>query len=151
MYIISVYLFSIDILIFSKKICIGYFYTVNFLYHTSEYIFKFINLWNKNYLLPFTCFTNKKKYNICIHYTYIQHTVKGISKTKIITYIQLHPLETMQYMYANWHNFAHNHIQTPCLIQLFTKLPSNVIIDKFGITKKHSYQNYDFFCPGPNE
>ena len=32
---------------------------------------------------------------------YIQHTVKGISKTKIITYIQLHPLETMQYMYAD--------------------------------------------------
>ena len=44
----------------------------------------------------------------------------------------------MQYMYANWHNFAHNHMQTPCLIQLFTKLPSNFIIDKFDITKKHS-------------
>jgi hypothetical protein len=80
---ISVYLFSIDVLKFSKKMCIGYFYTVNFLYHTTEYIFKLINLWNKNYLLSFTCFTNKKKYNnyICIHYMCIQHTEKGISKT----------------------------------------------------------------------
>ena len=66
------------------------------------------------------------------------YTIKGISKTQIFIYIQLHPLETMHYMYADWHNFAHNHIQTPCLIQLFTILPSNVIIDKFNITKKHS-------------
>jgi hypothetical protein len=51
--VFSVYLFSIDVLKFSKKICIGYFYTVNFLYHTAEYIFKFINLWNKNYLLKY--------------------------------------------------------------------------------------------------
>jgi hypothetical protein len=45
---------------FSKKICIGYFYTVNLLYYTAEYIIKFINLWNKNYLLPFTCLQIKK-------------------------------------------------------------------------------------------
>ena len=44
----------------------------------------------------------------------------------------------MHYMYADWHNFAHNRIQTLCLIWLFAKLPSNVIIDKFDITKKHS-------------
>ena len=39
-------------------------------------------------------------------------------------------------MYADWHNFAHNHIQTPCPIRQLTKLPSNVIIYKFDITKK---------------
>jgi hypothetical protein len=52
--------------------CIGYFYTVYFIPYYRIY-FKFINLWNKNYLLHFTCLQIKKtniKYNICMH-TYI--------------------------------------------------------------------------------
>jgi hypothetical protein len=42
----------------------------------------------------FYLFTNKK--NTISVYTYIQHIVKHR-----FTYIQLHPLETMQYMYAD--------------------------------------------------
>jgi homospermidine synthase len=59
---LSVYLFSIDVLKLSKKMCIGYFNTVHFFYHTAEYIFKLINLWNENYLLPFTRLPIKMQY-----------------------------------------------------------------------------------------
>ena len=40
----SVYLFSTDVLKCSKNMCIGYFCTINFFYHTAECIFKLINL-----------------------------------------------------------------------------------------------------------
>jgi hypothetical protein len=50
-----------------------------FIYYTAEYIFKFINLWKENYLLPFTRL--QIKYNFCIH---IEHTVKGISKHRYL-------------------------------------------------------------------
>jgi hypothetical protein len=40
----SVYLFSTDVLKCSKNMCIGYFCTINFFYHTAKCIFKLINL-----------------------------------------------------------------------------------------------------------
>ena len=80
-------------------------------------------------------FTNKNnlKYNIC---TYIQHIVNGTSKH---TYFHI-------FNYIHWKLcticmladiILLSHMKTPCLLWLLTKLTSNVIIDKFDITKKN--------------
>jgi len=126
--------------------CIGYFYTFNFLYHTAEYISNLLTYEIEIICYLLLVFTNKNnlKYNICMH---IQHTVNGTSKhTYFHTYIQLHSLETMHYMYAGWHNFTHSHMKTPCLLCLLTKLTSNVIIDKLDITKKNTFlTKFGFF------
>ena len=70
---ISVYLFSIDILKFSKTCVLDTFNTVNLLYHIKEHYFQVykLNLRNKSYLLSFTCLqiNNFKIQYLCTAYS----------------------------------------------------------------------------------
>ena len=74
-------------------------------------------------------------------YNNIQHTVKGISKYRYLHMLySLHPLDTVHYICM-----PTDIIQLTVTYKLLTKLPSNVIIDKFDITKKSIPNKLGFF------